>query len=108
MWPHAGTQWQRAPTTASFMAASRFFSHDMQPDFFSAHAPTKETELCMLFDTFIHCNIHISFRFTAPDGLFQLSCCVLLLLQSEALLRFIGQNLGSTKSNGKSRQVFTV
>lgn len=109
MQPHAGTQCQRAPTMASFMAASSFFSHDillMQPHFSSAPPPTKETELCMPFDTLIHCNIHISSRFTSSDGLSQSSCCVLLLLESEALLRFIGQNLGSTKSNGKSCQVF--
>lgn len=64
--------------------------------------------LCMLFDMLIHCNIHISSRFTALDGVSQPSYCMLLLLQLNALLRFIGQNLGSTKSNGKSYQILTV
>jgi len=108
---HTVSWWQRAPTSASFMAALRFFGYDillMPPDFFSEHAPTKEKELYMLSDTLIHCNTHISSRISAPNRLSQPSCHVLLLLQSEALLRFIGQNLGSTKSNGKSCQVFTV
>lgn len=58
----------------------------------------------MLFANLIN-NIHISPRFIASEGV---SAFLLVLLQLEALLRFIGQNLGSTNSSGKSCCVFTV
>lgn len=62
-------------------------------------------KMCMIFANLFHCNIPIAPRFIASEGL---SAFLLVLLQLEALLRFIGHNLGSTNSNGKICWVFTV
>lgn len=92
----------RAPTPSVFMATSRSFTYDtvvLPGIFFSAHSPAEEMKMCIRFDSPVHCNIHISPRFIASEGL---SAFLLVLSQLEALLRFTGQNLGSTNSNGKN------